>query len=62
MQNEHGYKTAISDFFVFGKYDPQKLKNQNFDLKPSKSKIFKYFQKTGIYVIKLIIYYWHAKF
>lgn len=49
-------------FFVFGKYDPQKLKNQNFDLKPSKSKIFKYFQKTGIYVIKLIIYYWHAKF
>lgn len=57
MQNKHGYKTAISDFFVFGKYDPQKLKNQNFDLKPSKSKIFKYFQKTGIHVIKLIIYY-----
>ena len=35
MQNEPGYKTAISDFFVFGKYDPPKLKNQNFDLKPS---------------------------
>ena len=57
MQNEHGYKTAISDFLFLGNMTPQKLKNQNFDLKPSKSKIFKYFQKTGIYVIKLIIYY-----